>query len=935
MKACRSLVLAGALAIVGHSTTLAAESRTAISLSHGWHFKQAADLVGVESNSFDDSGWATVEVPHTWNRLGNEGTERSPSSNTVQGVGWYRLKFATPVAAGGNGRTTARTQGSARRYFLEFDGVGKIADVWLNGHYLGKHAGAFARFRFDATPAIAPAGADNLLVVKADNSRSEPGSTTQNVIPLSGDFFVFGGIYRKVSLVVTDPVHVDMLDYGGPGVYARALSIAPDAASVQVASRLVNDGPKPVKVQVEAEIEDADGKVVASGKSESSLPATGAGSVSAVATTDNALASAALPHATAVDTTIQIPHPHLWQGTQDPYLYRTVVTIRGAKGAILDRVTQPLGLRTIAFDPNKGFFLNGEHLFLHGASMHQDRPVKGWAISDADQKQDFDLLQDMGGNLVRLAHYQHDQRSYELADERGIIVWAEIPLVNQVSFDGSPANAEFSANATQQLLELIRQNYNHPSVAVWSIANEVDLRAVQSQGSSKPRALLESLNRLAKTEDPSRFTTLADCCEARPPPHEGPNAKARDIVVGITDVVGYNYYFGWYSGTFADLATRLDESHARHPNLPIAISEYGAGAALTQHTDDPNGGPINPHGRPHPEEYQDLYHEASWNALRTRPYVWGVFIWNMFDFSSDSRREGDLTDINEKGMVSYDRTVPKDAYYFYRANWSSRPTLHLVGRRYIDRAYAVLDVKAYSNAQQARLQLNGVDQGVATCSEGICLWRGIHLSTGENDLRASATIGPAQVTDSLQWKFAGSPAVVRIKAGDLSGYRTEHEPGSSMGQRYGSDMYFNGGQGRGIDSPDTPADKRAQITLGGGTQHGARGGGAADAAHDDMHLYGSFREGTFSYRIPVPNGRYRITLRFVEPSATTAGERVFDIDVNGKAVLENFDVFEAAGGKLRGIARSIEGTAKDGYVDIEFKPSRGQALVSALAITPR
>jgi len=862
----------------------AEEARTTLSLEHGWHFRQAADLAGVESNSFDDSGWTTVDVPHTWNRLGNVGTERSPLSNTVQGVGWYRLKLTTPAPAGG--------KGSASRYFLQFDGVGKVADVWLNGHYLGKHAGAFARFRFDVTSAIAPAGGDNLLVVKADNSRSQPGSTTQNVTPLSGDFFVFGGIYRKVSLIVTGAVHVDMLDYGGPGVYARALSIAPEAATVQVTSRLENDGTRPVKVQVQTQIQDADGKVVASTTNESSLaPGTGE----------------------APAATVQVPHPHLWQGTQDPYLYRTVVTLRGAKGAILDRVTQPLGLRTVAFDPDRGFFLNGEHLFLRGASMHQDRPVKGWAISDADQKQDFDLLMDMGGNLVRLAHYQHDQRSYELADERGIVVWAEIPLVNQVSFDGSPANAELSANARQQLLELIRQNYNHPSIAVWSIANEVDLRAIQSQGSSKPRALLESLNHLAKTEDPSRFTTLADCCEVRQPPHESPDAKARDIVVGVTDVVGYNYYFGWYSGTFADLGTRLDESHARHPSLPIAISEYGAGAALTQHTDDPNGGPINPHGRPHPEEYQELYHESSWNVLRARPYVWGVFIWNMFDFSSDTRREGDATDINDKGMVSYDRAVAKDTYYFYRANWSSQPTLHLVGRRYIDHAYAVVDVKAYSNAQQARLRLNGADQGVATCSEGICLWRGIHLSTGENNLQATATFGTAQVTDSLHWTFAGSPAVVRIKAGDLSGYVSQ-----PMALRYGSDMYFNGGLGKGIDPPDAPADKRAQIT-----------------ADDDTQLYGSFREGTFSYRIPVPNGRYRITLRFVEPSATGAGERVFDVAVNGKAVLASLDIFKAAGGKLKGITRSIEGTAKDGYINIEFKPSRGQALVASLEMTPR
>jgi beta-galactosidase len=590
-----------------------------------------------------------------------------------------------------------------------------------------------------------------------------------------------------------------------------------------------------------------------------------------------------------------------------------VVTVRSYADAILDRVAQPLGLRTLAFDPDKGFFLNGQHVFLRGAAMHQDRPVKGWAISPADQRQDFDFLADMGGNAVRLAHYQHDQRSYELADERGIIAWAEIPLVNQVSFDDSPADAALAANATRQLLELIRQNVNHPSIAVWSIANEIDLRATQAGGPSRPRALLESLNRLAKSEDPSRFTTLADCCEVGLPPHTGgdiANVAPRDTIVGITDTVGYNRYFGWYAGTFADFGAMLDAAHARRPGLPLAVSEYGAGAALTQHSDDPTGGAINPHGRPHPEEYQNLYHETSWSALRARPYLWGVFIWNLFDFSSDSRREGDLTDINEKGLVSYDRTVAKDTFFFYRANWSTQPTLHLVGRRYTDRAYAVFDVKAYSNASQAQLWLNGVELGSTTCTGGICLWRGVHLEPGTNELRATAHIDGREVSDTLQWTFAGSPKIVRIKAGDISGYVSPNNG------RYGSDMYFTGGEGRGLDPPDTPADRRSEVIA------------------KDPGLYDSLREGDFSYRIPVPDGRYRIIARFLDPTATTAGERVFDVSVNGKTVLKSFDIFATAGGRLKGVERTFEGTAKDGELIIDFKPTRGRALVSSLSIEP-
>ncbi|HWW80030.1 MAG TPA: glycoside hydrolase family 2 TIM barrel-domain containing protein, partial [Steroidobacteraceae bacterium] len=881
---CKAAVALLAVSWLGASLAVADEPRVLVSLDHGWRFQQSASVTGAEGRTFDDSAWSAVEVPHTWNRIGNEGIERSPLSNNVQGMGWYRLRFATPPGAA---PAAAAGQKKASRFFLQFDGVGAIADVWLNGHYLGKHAGAFSRFRFDATAAIDPSG-DNVLVVKADNSRPQPGSTTAAVIPLSGDFFVFGGIYRSVALVVTRSAHVDMLDYGGPGVYAHAVSIDPAAAVVQVASRVVNDGPKPAKVSVETVIEDADGKVVAS--TEPAAPLTLTAKV------------------VVTSATLRIPQPRLWQGVKDPYLYRTVVTLRSPRGEILDRVTQPLGLRTLAFDPDKGFFLNGEHLSLHGASMHQDRPVKGWAISRADQEQDFDILSDMGGNAVRLAHYQHDQRSYDLADERGIIAWAEIPLVNQVSFDGAPASEAFAANATRQLLELIRQNYNHPSIAVWSIANEIDLRATQSGGVSKPLSLLESLNRLAKSEDPGRFTTLADCCEVGLPPHTGSdiaNIAPRDSIVGVTDVVAYNRYFGWYTGKFSDFGVMLDAAHARHARLPLAISEYGAGAALTQHSDDPAGGPLNPHGRPHPEEMQNLYHEASWSALRARPYLWGVFIWNLFDFSSDSRNEGDLTDINEKGLVSYDRTVAKDAFYFYRANWSTQPTLHLVGRRYTDRAYAVLDVKAYSNATQAHLSLNGQEQGVTSCAEGVCLWRGIHLAQGANELRATADIGGVETSDTLRWTFAGSPAVVRIKAGDISGYVARDN------ERYGSDMYFVGGEGKGIDPPDTPVGERSAVT------------GAVDA-----RLCDSYREGEFAYHIPVPDGRrYRITARFVEPTATTTGERLFDVDVNGKRALNEFDVFAAAGGKLKSVERTFDGTAKDGYLVITFRPSRGRALV--------
>jgi beta-galactosidase len=853
------------------------EARVSVDLSQGWRFRQGDGLSDAPSGVFDDSQWSRVELPHTWNRMGNEGTERSALSNAVQGVGWYRLRFRTPLSS------------TARRYFLQFDGVGAIADVWMNGHYLGKHAGAFSRFRFDASAAMNPSG-ENLLVVKADNSRPQPGSTTENVIPLSGDFFIFGGIYRGVALIATDLVHVDMLDFGGPGLYARAVTIDSNSAAVRASATLVNDGSKPRTVIVESRIESDDDVIVASASNRLS-------------------ASPGRP--VIINETLHVERPRLWQGMRDPYLYRVVMTVRSRDGLLLDQVAQPLGLRSLHFDSHTGFFLNGEHLFLKGVSMHQDRPVKGWAISPADQAEDFHLLRDMGGNAVRLAHYQHDQYSYELADALGIVVWAEIPLVNKVSFDGSSASSALATNARLQLTELIRQNYNHPSIAVWSIGNETDLTATLTKGSSLLADLLTSLNGLAKAEDPSRFTTFADCCEvsiAAQKSGEIPGIAPRDVIVGITDTVGYNRYFGWYTGRLDELGPMLDQAHSRHPALPIAVSEYGAGGALTQHTDDPAGGPINPHGRPHPEEFQNWYHEASWNILRDRGYLWAVFIWNMFDFSGDSRREGDLTDINEKGLVSYDRLTRKDSYYFYRANWSSQPTLHLVGRRYIDRAYGVVDVTAYSNAAQARLWLNDRDQGMAPCTDCICRWHSVHLMSGTNDLRATADMARTVLTDSMRWTFSGSIEGVRIKAGDISGYFTK------TGQRYGSDAYFSGGVAGSINPPDTRASESVAV------------------AADDPGIYDSFRAGAFAYRVPVPSGRYRVTLKFEEPSAREARAREFNVLVNGKVILRRFDIFSAAGGSLKGIDRAFDLTSRDNTMLIEFVPLRGAALVSALSI---
>ena len=346
----------------------------------------------------------------------------------------------------------------------------------------------------------------------------------------------------------------------------------------------------------------------------------------------------------------------------------------------------------------------------------------------------------------------------------------------------------------------------------------------------------------------------------------------------------------------------LDAAHARHPRLPISVSEYGAGSALTQHSDNALGGPINSHGRPHPEEFQLRFHEESWRQIRERGYLWGAFIWNMFDFASDSRNEGDLTDVNEKGMVSFNRSVKKDVFYFYKANWSRSPTLHLAGRRYVDRAYGVVDVKAYSNASQARLSLNGNDIGSTPCNGGICIWPGVRLAQGWNQVAATAEHPAGALTDSLQWMYSGSPSVLRIKAGDLVGLHRGGRHALRLRQLL---------------------HRRRRV------RHQPAGWNAAPP------LYSSYRAGTFAYDLPLPDGKYVVTVKFVEPVASKAGERVFDVVANGRVALPGVDVFALAGGKLKGIDRSFTATASGGRMRIEFRPRSGQgAVVSALEVVP-
>jgi len=638
-----------------------AQGRQAIALDVGWLFHKVGD-----------HGWQPVTLPHSF--------------DAYRGPSWYR-------------RTLHLSQKrDARRHILEFDGAALVAQAWINGRLAGRHAGGFARFRFDITDLL-EAG-ENDIVVLVDNS------TDTGLAPLGGDYTMFGGLYRPVRLVTTNDVHFDMLDEGGPGVYFKTSGVSPQGAALAWTARIRNDRPGTVRAVVTARLRDAGQREVATVRKAVTIAGRGIAEISLAG---------------------ELATPHLWQGIKDPYLYTSEaeLAIDGGKPATADRLSFQVGIRDIRLDPQRGLLLNGARYSVHGVNVHQTSlPGKGIAATEDDIDADYRILSDLGVTGLRFAHYQHPQRAYDLADRAGWLVWTELPLTAAVN--GADA---FLANSAQQLRELVRQNSNHPSVMVWGLGNEI----YQSDAASAH--VLSSLQRLAQQEDPSRPTVYANCCG----PIDGPQASH-------TDAVGSNVYFGWYEGEFGDLGPFLDANRTKRPATPLSVSEYGAGASVLQQEDPPRR--PQPAGRWHPEQYQALYHEAAWRQLSERPWLWATFVWAGFDFPSIGRNEGDAPGFNDKGLVSFDRQVKKDAYYWYQANWSSRPMVHITSRRRLHRTEAAMQIKVYSNQPSVRLRLNGIDLGEQPVVGRIANWQ-VHLAAGVNQVEASA----GGATDAVDWHY--------------------------------------------------------------------------------------------------------------------------------------------------------------------------------------
>ena len=594
--------------------------RTITNINRKWAFTKEH----TEIPSAIDSKWNFVNLPHSWNAIdGQDG-----ANDYYRGTAIYAKELDKEYIP------------DAERYYIEINGANSSADLYVNGKHYAHHDGGYSTWRCDITEEIKQ---KTMIVLAVDNAPND------KVYPQVADFTFYGGLYRDVNIIGVSESHFDLDHFGGPGIKVTPVMDGSNA-NVEVEVFLTNSK---MGQHLQYTILDAEGNVV---------------------------------HNIATDETkinCVIENAHLWNGRKDPYLYSVEVLLVEEK-EILDNISTRFGCRSFQIDPNKGFILNGEEYPLRGVSRHQDRWGIGNALLPEHHEEDIDYILEVGCTTIRLAHYQHDQYFYDLCDETGLVIWAEIPYIS----NHMPTGRE---NTISQMKELIVQNYNHPCIVVWGLSNEITMK-----GDADPD-LLENhniLNDLCHEMDATRLTTIA---AVSPCPINSP-------YIQIPDVVSYNHYFGWYGGDTSMNGPWFDKFHKTHPNIPIGISEYGC-EALNWHTSNPVQGDYT-------EEYQAYYHEELIKAIAERPYLWATHVWNMYDFGADARAEGGENGQNHKGLMTFDRKYKKDSFYAYKAWLNPEPMVHICGKRYVDRVEDVTKVTVYSNQPTVELFANGTSLGV-------------------------------------------------------------------------------------------------------------------------------------------------------------------------------------------------------------------------------
>lgn len=677
------------LLLLTYLFTIKIHSQTTI-INNGWKF--CKDYQRDVCNISSLENWVTLDLPHTWNAKDGQdgGLGYHGGGQYYRGIGWYVKDLFFDK------------DDKKKQIYLKFEAANYETEVFLNGKSVGCHNGGYTAFAFDITSFI-NYGKTNRLAVRVSNEKDLP------IAPLDADFTFYGGIPRNVRIIKENKLHITHEDYGSCGVYISQNDVNDNYASISVKTLVRNSNLKNKKINLHVTIKDHDGNKVSEVNKHTIIEA---GTTS------------------PIKTDFMIENPHLWNGKKDPYLYKTEIRVLYGK-QIIDEEIQPLGIRYYSIDPDKGFFLNGKSYPLRGVSIHEGRMDKGNAITDFERKEDLDMVNEMGANYMRVSHYQHGDFTYNYLDSLGIICWAEIPLIDYIK-----DTDEFKNNCEVQMKSLVRQLYNHPSIVVWGLCNEINFYK-----GPDPLPLIKYLNELVHKEDSTRLSVLAAMF------HEKPTNF-------VPDAFSINPYYGWYYGKPEDIGPALDCLHKKYPKACIGVSEYGAGA----HPFHQQEGLYVPKttGYWHPENVQTNFHEVHLREINKRPYLWSTSVWAMFDFASDNRHEGNQPGINDKGLVSFDRKIKKDSYYFYKANWNNSPMVHLCGKRFTKRDISCTIVKVYSNCEKVNLSVNGKNIPLHKHDNSIYLSEKISLIKGENKISVSAYDGGKEYKDSTVWYYIPS-----------------------------------------------------------------------------------------------------------------------------------------------------------------------------------
>lgn len=869
-----------------------AQQRVVYTINDGWKFTKGspfeAQLAGC-----DVSSWETVNIPHTWND--KDADDETPGF--YRGPAWYRKQLFVDKSQAG------------RQAVIYFEGANQEVRFYLNGQFVGEHKGGYTRFCFDITSHLRY-GQKNLFAIYVNNVYNP------NIPPLSADFTFFGGIYRDVYLQFMNPVHIATNDYASSGVYIRTPEVNNSAASVEITTLLTNNTLQPAEVRVENVICDADGKEVKKTHAEVKL-------ASGETKTD-------------VSKKIKIDSPRLWD-IDDPYRYMVYTRILDKKkGTLLDEVVNPLGLRWFKFDSEKGFFLNGKGRKLIGTARHQDYFQKGNALRDELHVQDVLLLKEMGGNFLRVSHYPQDPVIMEMCDKLGIVTSVEIPVVNAVT-----ETEEFLQNSVEMAKEMVRQDFNRPSVMIWGYMNEIFLRRPYTEGKQLEdyyrftEKVARALEATIREEDPSRYTMMAY--------HNMPQYYEDAHLTDIPMIQGWNLYQGWYEPDINEFQRLLDRAHEVYKGKVLMVTEYGPGV-------DPGVHSYQPERFDFSQEYGLVYHKHYLREMMKRPFIAGSSLWNLNDFYSESRVDA-VPHVNNKGVVGLNREK-KDVYWFYKTALSRRPILIIGNREWKSRGgvvntaqkECVQSVPVFSNAEEVELFVNNKSLGKKKVEDNYALFD-VPFVGGENLLEAVAVAGDSKLRDILrvQFQLVGS----QLKDGVV--------PFTEMNVMLGSPRYYEDRAANVAWIPEQEYKPGSWGFVGGTSYRRKTGFGSMLGSDIDIHgtdmnpIFQTQRVGIKSFKADVPNGEYSVYLYWAELESdkerealvynlgadseqTFAGNRSFGISMNGTTVLDDFNIARDYG-YARAVIKKFVVTVKDGKgLSVDFHKKEGEPVLNAIRI---